>query len=137
MLPVLGVPQIRYDWTAPKTTTSSVNGATAVPCQRILCVGYLEVGGTQPQTHARTGPSQQHGVCTRLSSYIPEGVAKHLIDLDEEALSKAQAELGTATIKDTVNLALVRATSNRRVRVVAALDVLASADLDDRSEAWR
>jgi Arc/MetJ family transcription regulator len=60
-----------------------------------------------------------------------------LIDLDEEALSKAQAELGTATIKDTVNLALVRATSNRRVRVVAALDVLASADLDDRSEAWR
>ena len=71
------------------------------------------------------------------ASYILERVAKHLIDLDEEALSKAQAELGTATIRDTVNLALERATSNRHMRVVAALDVLASTDLEDRSEAWR
>lgn len=64
-------------------------------------------------------------------------VAKHLVDLDEEALSKAQAELGTTTIKDTVNLALERATSSRHRRVVAALDILASTDLGDRSEAWR
>ena len=71
------------------------------------------------------------------ASYILERVAKHLIDLDEEALSKAQAELGTATIRDTVNLALERATSNRHMRVVAALDVLAGTDLEDRSEAWR
>jgi Arc/MetJ family transcription regulator len=65
------------------------------------------------------------------------GVAKHLVDLDEEALSRAQAELGTTTIKDTVNLALERATSSRHRRVVAALDVLARTDLEDRSEAWR
>jgi len=64
-------------------------------------------------------------------------VAKHLIDLDEEALGAARAELGTATIKDTVNEALRRATFSREGRVAAALDVLASARLDDRSEAWR
>ena len=64
-------------------------------------------------------------------------MAKHLVDLDEEALSKAQAELGTTTIKDTVNVALERATSSRHQRVVAALDLLACSDLQDRSEAWR
>jgi len=64
-------------------------------------------------------------------------VAKHLIDLDEEALSAAQAELGTTTIKDTVNKALERATSSRHRRVASALDILAEADLEDRAEAWR
>lgn len=64
-------------------------------------------------------------------------MAKHLIDLDEETLGAARAELGTATIKDTVNEALRRATFRRQGRVAAALDVLASARLDDRSEAWR
>lgn len=64
-------------------------------------------------------------------------MAKHLIDLDEEALSVARAELGTGTIKETVNKALQRATQDRGRRVVAALDILAHADLDDRDEAWR
>jgi len=64
-------------------------------------------------------------------------VAKHLIDLDEEALNAARAELGTATIKETVNEALQRATQDRGRRVAEALDVLADADLDDRVEAWR
>ncbi len=64
-------------------------------------------------------------------------VAKHLIDLDENALSAARAELGTTTIKDTVNEALRRATSSRERQVAAALDVLADAHLDDRSDAWR
>ena len=64
-------------------------------------------------------------------------MAKHLVDLNEEALSKAQAELGTTTIKDTVNLALEQASSSRHRRVVAALDVLAGVHLEDRSEAWR
>jgi Arc/MetJ family transcription regulator len=80
--------------------------------------------------------SQPAYIPTR-ASYLLEHVAKHLIDLDEEALSKAQAELGTGTIRDTVNLALERATSNRHMRVVAALNVLAGTDLEDRSEAWR
>jgi len=64
-------------------------------------------------------------------------VAKHLIDLDENALGAARAELGTTTIKDTVNEALRRATPLRERQVAAALDVLADARLDDRSDAWR
>jgi Arc/MetJ family transcription regulator len=64
-------------------------------------------------------------------------VAKHLIDLDEEALNAARAELGTATIKDTVNEALQRATQDRGRKVAAALDILAHADLGDRDQAWR
>jgi len=64
-------------------------------------------------------------------------VAKHLIDLDEDQLAAARAELGTATIKDTVNEALLLATSQRADRVAAALDALASADLGDRADAWR
>ncbi len=64
-------------------------------------------------------------------------MAKHLIDLDERALGAARAELGTTTIKDTVNEALRRATALRERQVAAALDVLADARLDDRSDAWR
>jgi Arc/MetJ family transcription regulator len=64
-------------------------------------------------------------------------VGKHLIDLDEDALSAAQSELGTATIKDTVNAALRRVTEDRRQRVEDALRELAQADLDDRARAWR
>ncbi len=64
-------------------------------------------------------------------------MTKHLIDLDEHALGAARAELGTATIKDTVNEALRRATSRRERRVAEALDLLADARLHDRDEAWR
>ena len=64
-------------------------------------------------------------------------MAKHLIDLDEDKLGAARAELGTITIRDTVNEALRRATSQRERRIAAALDVLAEAELDDRIDAWR
>ena len=64
-------------------------------------------------------------------------MGKHLVDLDDDALSAARAELGTTTIKDTVNEALRRATAERAVRINNALDILADADLDDREEAWR
>jgi len=64
-------------------------------------------------------------------------VAKHLIDIDEGALGAARAELGTTTIKATVNEALRRATTLREREVAAALDVLANARLDDRADAWR
>jgi Arc/MetJ family transcription regulator len=64
-------------------------------------------------------------------------MGKHLIDLDEQALGAARAELGTTTIKDTVNEALRRATTRRARRVATALDVLAGADLDDGADAWR
>lgn len=64
-------------------------------------------------------------------------MAKHLIDLDEDSLRAARAELGTTTLKATVNEALRRATLGRERRVAAALDVLAEAQLDERSQAWR
>lgn len=64
-------------------------------------------------------------------------MAKHLIDIDDDTLGAARAELGTNTIKDTVNEALRRATAVRAKRITAAMDVLANAGLDDRSEAWR
>ncbi len=73
----------------------------------------------------------------RLAEVYTDRMAKHLVDLDEEALGAAQVELGTTTIKDTVNQALRRATSDRGQRVSSALDVLTGAELADRSEAWR
>lgn len=74
---------------------------------------------------------------TRAGSVYTDRMGKHLIELDEDALSAARAELGTATIKDTVNEALQRATRRRTERVAAAIDILARAELVDRSEAWR
>jgi Arc/MetJ family transcription regulator len=64
-------------------------------------------------------------------------VAKHLVDIDDEALHAARAELGTATIKDTVNQALRRAGNARPAAVKRALDTLAAAGLDERDDAWR
>ena len=64
-------------------------------------------------------------------------MSKHLVDLDEEALSVAQIRLGTTTIKDTVNAALRRTGEDRDEKVAAALDLLGHADLVDRVEAWR
>jgi Arc/MetJ family transcription regulator len=64
-------------------------------------------------------------------------MSKHLVDIDEEALSAARAELGTVTLKDTVNEALRAAAAGRDPRVAEALDVLAKAELADRTEAWR
>lgn len=65
------------------------------------------------------------------------GVAKHLVDIDEDALAAAQAELGTASMKDTVNEALRRASTGRSRRVDEALNRLARRRLPDRDEAWR
>ena len=64
-------------------------------------------------------------------------MAKRLIDIDEDALTAARAELGTVTIKETVNRALRLAATDRDPRINRALDILAGADLVDRSEAWR
>ena len=64
-------------------------------------------------------------------------MTKRLVDLDDEALASARAHLGTRTIKDTVNQALREAAGARRTALADALDVLAGAELVDRSEAWR
>ena len=64
-------------------------------------------------------------------------MSKHLVDIDEAALTAARAELGTHTIKDTVNTALRRAGRDRQDRVKQSLAVLAKAKLHDRTDAWR
>jgi len=64
-------------------------------------------------------------------------MAKHLVDIDEDALRSARVQLGTETIKDTVNVALRQAGDGRRGTLKKALDVLARADLADRERAWR
>lgn len=65
------------------------------------------------------------------------GMTKRLIDVDDEALDAARAQLGTRTIKDTVNEALRSAARQRSAQLESALSVLGDADLDDRSAAWR
>jgi hypothetical protein len=64
-------------------------------------------------------------------------MAKRLMDIDEKALAAARVELGTRTLKDTVNEALRRAAPTRDRRVARAMDTLARTRLRDRSAAWR
>lgn len=71
------------------------------------------------------------------NSYILTTVTKRLIDVDDSALEGARAFLGTSTMKDTVNEALRRAATQRRVQLEGALDALADTDLSDRAAGWR
>jgi Arc/MetJ family transcription regulator len=64
-------------------------------------------------------------------------MGKHLVDIDEKALSAARSELGTHTIKETVNRALRQAVKDRDERVKNAFEVLASTELASRADAWR
>jgi Arc/MetJ family transcription regulator len=64
-------------------------------------------------------------------------VGKRLIDIDESSLVAAQAELGTPTIKATVNEALRLAGGRRKESVQYAFQTLADAPLLDRDAAWR
>jgi Arc/MetJ family transcription regulator len=64
-------------------------------------------------------------------------MAKHLVDIDEDALRAARSELGTETIKETVNRALRRAAGSDRAKVTKSLERLARADLARREDAWR
>ena len=64
-------------------------------------------------------------------------MVKRLVDIDDDALSAAQAALGTETIKATVNESLRRAGEPLRQQARSAVDALASIDFADRDEAWR
>lgn len=64
-------------------------------------------------------------------------MAKHLVDIDEQALSQAKARLGMQTIKETVNEALRLASGGHAATVRQRLDVLAAAELAPREQAWR
>ena len=60
-----------------------------------------------------------------------------MVDIDDEFLEAARAELGTGTIKATVNEALRLVAARRRDDVGRALDALARWKPPDRGEAWR
>jgi len=63
-------------------------------------------------------------------------MTKHLVDIDEGALIAARAELGTATLNDTVNRALCRIAAPCSSRVATAFDLVAGPLLADRAETW-
>jgi Arc/MetJ family transcription regulator len=64
-------------------------------------------------------------------------MTKHLVDIDEQVLANARAQLGVDTIKETVNRALRLVGENRSAMVTARLDALADAELASREQAWR
>ncbi len=64
-------------------------------------------------------------------------MTKRLVDIDDEALDAARSQLGTTTIKATVNEALRLVGSERSEVVRNSLDVLSAMPLSDRDEAWR
>ena len=64
-------------------------------------------------------------------------MTKRLVDIDEEALDAARSQLGTTTIKATVNEALRLVGSDRSEIVRNSMDVLSAMPLSDRDDAWR
>jgi Arc/MetJ family transcription regulator len=64
-------------------------------------------------------------------------MTKRLVDIDEDALDAARSQLGTTTIKATVNEALRLVGSDRSEVVRDSMDVLAGMPLSDRDDAWR
>ncbi len=63
-------------------------------------------------------------------------MTKHLVEIDERALRAARAELGTETIKETVNKALRCAAGSEAEAVRKALKTLGRANLARREDAW-
>jgi Arc/MetJ family transcription regulator len=59
------------------------------------------------------------------------------VDIDEDALEAARSQLGTTTIKATVNEALRLVGCDRSEVVRASMDVLADLRVSDRDDAWR
>ena len=97
--------------------------------------GQEAAAGAPSLRRPRAAPPVDRIYCQPL--IYTDVMAKHLIDVDESMLGAARAELGTQTIKDTVNDALSRVMSGRECRVVAELDVLAEVQLNSRDDAWR
>lgn len=76
-------------------------------------------------------------VYLRHCRYILFVMAKRLVEIDDRVLAAARAELGTETIKDTVDQALKLAAGDRLARQREAIEALAKIDFEDRSAAWR
>jgi Arc/MetJ family transcription regulator len=118
-------------------------GSCSGSCRQLGAPGLLRTTGETRPVARRLVPTIFLNVQGAASPYISaprayilSGVAKHLVDIDEDALDDARRELGTRSIKDTINLALRRAGAGRTDDVKRALDVLARAELAPREQAW-
>jgi Arc/MetJ family transcription regulator len=102
------------------------------------CVGkdHPEISSVRVVTCGADADNVRKGIYIRWLIYTST-VAKHLVDIDEAALHAARLELGTGTIRDTVNTALRRASGEIRATTKRRLDALAHADLAAREDAWR
>jgi len=58
-------------------------------------------------------------------------MSRTVVDIDREALEGARQELGTSTVKDTVNEALRRVARERRSRQLAALEQYPEEDVSE------
>lgn len=81
-----------------------------------------------------------NGIVYATSDVYTDSV-KRLVDIDDDALADAQAVLGTRTIKETVNTALLLASaakSQRTAQIDEAFATLAQVRLsdDERRAAW-
>jgi Arc/MetJ family transcription regulator len=69
--------------------------------------------------------------------YMDVSMTKHLVDIDDQTLAAAKAALGAATIKETVNQALLQVGGEREATVKRSLDALARSEIAPREQAWR
>lgn len=68
---------------------------------------------------------------------ILQNMTKRLVEIPDELLVAAQAALGTATMKDTINQALINSVSEAEHELDKALRFASTFDTSSRDNAWR
>lgn len=68
---------------------------------------------------------------------ILSGMTKRLVEIPDELLVAAQAALGTATMKDTINRALINSVTEAEQELEKALRFASTFDTTSRESAWR
>ena len=68
---------------------------------------------------------------------ILQSMTKRLVEIPYELLVAAQAALGTATMKDTINLALMNSVSEAEPELDKALQFASTFDTSGNESAWR
>jgi len=64
-------------------------------------------------------------------------MTKRLVEIPDELLVAARAALGTATMKDTINQALINSVSEAEHELDKALRFASTFDTSSRDNAWR
>jgi len=64
-------------------------------------------------------------------------MTKRLVEIPDELLIAAQAALGTATMKDTINRALINSVIEAEHELNKALQFASTFDTSNRESAWR